>query len=109
MAAAALPRAPLAVTQPPARVHPERIRLGAFAALGLFAGLHWGALIQPARGGDMFLALLCALAGGGVLVALPTSWSEGHRRTAAGVVAFVLLILALLVAGVPLRMLGWHQ
>ena len=55
MAAAALPRAPLAVTQPPARAHPERVRLGAFAALGLFAALHWGALIRPAEGGDMFL------------------------------------------------------
>jgi hypothetical protein len=109
MAAAALPRAPMAVTQPPARAHPERVRLGAFAALGLFAGLHWGALIRPARGGDMFLSLLFALAGAGVLISLPARWPAWQRRTAAGVVAFVLLILALLVAGVPLRMLGWHQ
>jgi hypothetical protein len=109
MAAAALPRAPMAVTQPPARAHPERVRLGAFAVLGLFAALHWGALITPARGGDMFLSLLFALAGAGVLIALPARWSAGQRRTAAGVVAFVLLILALLVAGVPLHMLGWHQ
>lgn len=108
MAAAALPRAPLAAQQQ-ARAHPERARLGAFAALGLFAGLHWGALIRPAQGGDMFLSLLIALAGAGVLIALPTGWREWQRRTAAGVVAFVLLILALLVAGVPLRMLGWHQ
>ena len=110
MAAAALPRAPLAAAQPPARAHPERVRLGAFAALGLFAGLHWGALIQPAQGGDMFLSLLIALAGGGRAHRAPgTGWPEWQRRTAAGVVAFVLLILALLVAGVPLRMLGWHQ
>jgi hypothetical protein len=109
MAAAALPRAPLAVEQQPARAHPERIRLGAFAALGLFAALHWGALIRPAQGGDMFLSLLFALAGGAALIALPTRWPESQRRTAAGVVAFVLLILAVLVAGVPLRMLGWHQ
>ena len=109
MAAAALPRAPLAVEQQPARAHPERIRLGAFAVFGLFAALHWGALIRPARGGDMFLSLLFALAGGAALIALPTRWPEWQRRTAAGVVAFVLLILAVLVAGVPLRMLGWHQ
>ena len=109
MAAAALPRAPLAVEQQPARAHPERIRLGAFAALGVFAALHWGALIRPAQGGDMFLSLLFALAGGAALIALPTRWPESQRRTAAGVVAFVLLILAVLVAGVPLRMLGWHQ
>ena len=57
----------------------------------------------------MFLSLLFALAGAGVLIALPTGWPEWQRRTAAGVVAFVLLILALLVAGVPVRMLGWHQ
>jgi protein-glutamine gamma-glutamyltransferase len=109
MAAAALPRAPLVAERQPARERPERIRLGAFAALGLFAALHWGALIRPARGGDMFLSLLFALAGGAALIALPTRWPEWQRRTAAGVVAFVLLILALLVAGVPLRMLGWHQ
>ena len=44
-----------------------------------------------------------------MLIALPARWPEWQRRTAAGVVAFVLLILALLVAGVPLRMLGWHH
>ncbi|HSS58022.1 MAG TPA: transglutaminaseTgpA domain-containing protein [Solirubrobacteraceae bacterium] len=109
MAATALPRAPLATTQVPVRAHPERVRLGVFAALGLFAGLHWGALIHPAQGGDMFLSLLIAMAGGGLLIALPTGWPEWQRRTAAGVVAFVLLILALLVAGVPLRMLGWRH
>jgi transglutaminase-like putative cysteine protease len=109
MAAAALPRAPVGTRVEPARAHPERVRLGAFAALGLFAALHWGALIQPAQGGKMFLSLLFALAGGGVLIAIPTGWPEWQRRTAAGGVAFVLLILAVLVAGVPLRMLGWHQ
>src|SRR6478752_2898824 len=109
MAATALPRAPLATTQVPVRAHPERVRLGAFAALGFLAGLHWGALIHPAQGGDMFLSLLIAMAGGGLLIALPTGWPEWQRRTAAGVVAFVLLILALLVAGVPLRMLGWRH
>ncbi len=109
MASAALPRAPVATAQAPVRAHPERVRLGAFAALGLFAALHWGALIQPAQGGDMFLSLLIALAGGGLLIALPTGWPEWQRRTAAGVVAFVLLILALLVAGVPVRMLGWRH
>jgi protein-glutamine gamma-glutamyltransferase len=109
MAAAALPRAPVGASAEPARAHPERVRLGAFAALGLFAGLHWGALIQPAQGGKMFLSLVLALAGGCVLIAIPTGWGEWQRRTAAGVVAFVLLVLAVLVAGVPLRMLGWHQ
>jgi len=108
MAAAALPRAPVAAT-PAARANPERVRLGAFAALGLFAGLHWGGLINPAHGGDMLLSLLVAMAGAVVLMAIPAQWSDWQRRTAAGVVAVVLLILALLVAGVPIRMLGWRN
>jgi hypothetical protein len=108
MAAAALPRAPLAAAEPE-RVRPERVRLAAFAALGLFAGLHWGALIRPAQGGDMLLSLLLALAGGVVLMAIPADRPDRQRRTAAGLVAFVLLLLALLVAGVPVRLLGWRN
>jgi hypothetical protein len=109
MATTAWPqRAPLAAAAP-ARVRPERVRLGAFAALGLFAGLHWGALINPAQGGDMLLSLIFAIAGAVALVAIPAPWSDWQRRTAAGVVACVLLLLALLVAGVPIRMLGWRN
>ena len=110
MAAAALPRAPLAATQPPARAHPERVRLGAFAALGLFAGPALGRA-HPARAGRRHVpvAALRPRRRRRLLIALPAGWPDWQRRTAAGVVAFVLLILALLVAGVPLRMLGWHQ
>ena len=108
MAAAALPRASLAAA-PAERAHPERVRLGAFAALGLFAALHWGALIRPARGGEMLLSLIVALAGGAILIALPAQRPEWQRRTAAGVLAFLLLVLALLVAGVPIRMFGWRN
>jgi transglutaminase superfamily protein len=108
MAAATLPRAPVAAA-PSAQARPERVRLGAFAALGLFAGLHWGGLINPAQGGDMFLSLIFAMAGAVALMAIPAPWSDWQRRTAAGVVAFVLVLLALLVAGVPIRMLGWRN
>jgi hypothetical protein len=104
MAATALPR--VAQVAGPARVHPLRARLGAFAVLGMFAGLHWGALIQPAQGGDMILSLVFALAGAVALIAIPADAPVWQRRTAAGVVAFLLLVLALLTAGVPLRMLG---
>ena len=102
-----------AVRQPftaaaPARAHPERARLGAFAALGMFAGLHWGALIAPAQGDDMLLSLLIAIAGAGALIALPARLPIWQRRTAAGVLAFVLLVLALLTAGLPLWTLGPH-
>jgi hypothetical protein len=92
----------------PARAHPERARLGAFAALGMFAALHWGALIQPAQGGDMLLSLLFALAGAVALIAIPADLPDWQRRTAVGVLAFALLVLALLTAGLPLRMLGPH-
>jgi protein-glutamine gamma-glutamyltransferase len=105
MAASAVVHHPFAAAAP-ARAHPERARLGAFAALGMFAALHWGALIQPAQGGNMLLSLLFALAGAGALIAIPADLPEWQRRTAVGVVAVVLLVLALLTAGVPLRMLG---
>jgi transglutaminase-like putative cysteine protease len=104
MAATALPR--VAQAAAPVRAHPERARLGTFAVLGMFAGLHWGALILPAQGGDMILSLLFAIAGALALIAIPADAPDWQRRTAAGVVAFVLLLLALLVAGVPLRMFG---
>jgi protein-glutamine gamma-glutamyltransferase len=108
MATTAWPqRAPLAAAAP-ARVRPERVRLGAFAALGLFAALHWGALIKPAQGGNMLLSLIFVLAGSVALIAIPADRPEWQRRTAAGVLAFVLLLLALLVAGVPVRLLGWR-
>jgi protein-glutamine gamma-glutamyltransferase len=81
-------------------------RMGAFAALGMFAGLHWGALIEPARGGTMLLALLCALGGAGVLLAIPTGAPDWQRRVIGGAVTVVLLALALLCAGVELRLLG---
>jgi hypothetical protein len=104
VAGVALPRATRAAA--PAVAHPERVRLAAFAALGLFAGLHWGALIQPARGGDILLALLCALAGAGVLIAIPEDAPAWRRRAMLAAVTLALLILALLTAGVPLRLLG---
>jgi hypothetical protein len=83
-------------------------RLVAFAVLGLFAGLHWGALIQPGRGGTMLLSLLCALGGAGVLLAVPDRATDWQRRAVIAVVCLALLALALLCSGVPLRMLGPH-
>jgi transglutaminase-like putative cysteine protease len=87
---------------------PWLARLSAFAALGLFAGLHWGALIEPGRGGTMLLSLLCALAGAGALLAVPDRATDWQRRAMIAVVCLALLVLALLCAGVPLRMLGPH-
>jgi protein-glutamine gamma-glutamyltransferase len=85
---------------------PAFVRLGAFAALGMFGALHWGALIEPSHGGAMVLMLLFALLGAGALLAIPAGAPDWKRRAIAGGVALVLLALALLCAGVPLRMLG---
>jgi protein-glutamine gamma-glutamyltransferase len=101
VAAPALGRAPSRTLARPASA-----RLGAFAALGLFAGLHWGGLIQPARGGTMFLSLVIALVGAGVLIAVPADAPDWKRRTIAIGVTIALLVAALLCAGVPARMLG---
>ena len=101
VAAPALGRAPTR-----ALARPASARLGAFAALGLFAGLHWGGLIRPDRGGTMFLSLLIALVGAGVLIAVPADAPDWKRRTIAIAVTVALLVAALLCAGVPVRMLG---
>jgi transglutaminase-like putative cysteine protease len=91
---------------------PAFVRLAGFAALGLFGALQWGGLIEPSRGGTMFLSLVVVLAGAGALVAVPAGIRDWQRRAIAGAVAFVLLVLALLTAGVPLWMLaprGWDD
>ncbi len=103
MAAAALPAR--AHAGAPSRAHLERVRLGAFAVLGFYAALHWAALITPAPGGKMLLSLLIALAGGAALISIPDGASDVQRRLVTWGVAFALLVLALLVAGVPLRLL----
>jgi transglutaminase-like putative cysteine protease len=91
---------------------PAFVRLGAFAALGLFGALHWGALIEPARGGSMFLSLVFALLGAGALLAVPAAAPDWLRRTIAIGVTVVLFVVALLCAGAPLHTVwprGWDE
>lgn len=76
----------------------------AFAALGLVGALHWATLVSPGAGGRMALAVgIATLAG----AALP--WSRrlrpAGRGPAAMAIAAAAVLAALLVAGVPLRML----
>jgi protein-glutamine gamma-glutamyltransferase len=95
-----------------ALARPAFARMAAFAGLGLFGALHWGARLEPARGGTMFLALVIALGGACALIAVPAAATDWQRRTIGGVVAVVLLALALLCAGVPAWMLwprGWDD
>jgi transglutaminase-like putative cysteine protease len=102
--AVALPTAGRSPSRTLAR--PAFARLGAFAALGLFGALHWGGLIEPGRGGTMFLSLVFALLGAGALIVVPADAPDWKRRTIAIGVTIVLLVAALLCAGVPVRMLG---
>jgi transglutaminase-like putative cysteine protease len=108
----AVPIRSIAQPQAHAAARPERARLIAFAALAFFGAMYWAALIDPARSGDLFLALLAALAGAGVLIAVPAGASDRRRRAIATAVAIALLLMALITAGVPLRMLwpkGWDE
>jgi transglutaminase-like putative cysteine protease len=104
MGAVALPAPGRAPSRTLAR--PAFARLGAFAALALFGALHWGGLIEPSRGGTMFLALVFALLGAGALIAVPADAPDWKRRAIAIGVTVALLVSALLCAGVPLRMFG---
>jgi protein-glutamine gamma-glutamyltransferase len=108
--AVALPGAHRAPSRTLAR--PAFVRLGAFAALGLFGALHWGGLIEPARGGSMFLSLVFALLGAGALLAVPADAPDRLRRTIAIGVTVVLFAVALLCAGAPLHTVwprGWDE
>ncbi|MEN3285500.1 MAG: protein-glutamine gamma-glutamyltransferase [Solirubrobacteraceae bacterium] len=104
MGAVALPAPGRAPSRTLAR--PAFARLSAFAALGLFGALHWGGLLEPGRGGTLFLSLVIALLGAGALIAVPADAPDWKRRTIAIAVAIALLASALLCAGVPARMLG---
>jgi transglutaminase-like putative cysteine protease len=103
MGAVALPRPLPAAAGPVAR--PELARLAAFVPLALFGGLQWGALITPARGGDIVLMLLAAVAGAGILLAVPSGAPPWRRFGVCAAVAVALVALALLTATVPLRLL----
>jgi protein-glutamine gamma-glutamyltransferase len=91
---------------------PGIARLVGFFPLALFGALQWAKLLEPAAGGDMLLAVLAATGAGGLL--LVTGRDERDRVRAAGAIAAVLglLVIGLLVAGVPLRLLkpaNWSE
>jgi transglutaminase-like putative cysteine protease len=85
-------------------ISPAIFRLAAFVALGLFGALHWSKMVAPAAGDRAFLGLVLAAALGGGLVACGRL--HGRRATAAAVgLAALGFVLALVAAGLPLRML----
>jgi len=82
-------------------------RLLGFAALaGLGAG-QWAQIVTPGAGGAMSVALLVALAAGGLLAALARARPRAAvRRAAVALVGVVLVLLALTRAGVPVELLA---
>jgi protein-glutamine gamma-glutamyltransferase len=97
------------------------VRLATFAALALFAGTHWAALVESPLLGRTVLVVLVATGTGAVLALLGapgvrprlTAALGGRGRLAGGLIAAVALLvglaglaLALGAAGLPLRLLG---
>ena len=98
MSAAALPVAPpRRAGAGPAPV----VRLVAFGALALFAGLRWATLLAPAAYGRMALAT-------GLALAVAAVFARGGRFAVVLRIAAVLvaLVLALPISGVPARLLA---
>src|SRR3954464_14944650 len=85
---------------------PGVARLVGFVPLAMFGALQWGALLQPKAQGRMLLGVVAAAAAGGrLLVTGPDTRRWVRIAGIAGAVVGV-FVLALLVAGVPVRLLG---
>ena len=107
MSATATATAPTRAPEPTAaRAESVHLRLAAFAGLALFAALHWVRLVTEPPGGKAALCVLVATAGGAALAALPRL-RLGASGTAilAALVALATLLLALVAAGLPARLL----
>ncbi len=90
-----------------ARLPLAATRLLAFLLLAAFGARAWGRMVEPASSGALRISMLAALAAGVLLVAVASrrlgpAW-RGAVTLAVGV---VLLLLALLAAGVPAHLLG---
>src|SRR3954447_15990467 len=83
----------------------RRVQLLAFSGLAIFGALHWAALMRPAPFGRMLGCAALALV---VLVAAEQAARIGGwaRLVAYAALAAAFVAAALLVAGVPLRLLA---
>ena len=85
---------------------PAAARLVAFAALAAFATAHWATLVEDPPSGRLALVVLLATAGGALLARLRTLPLGRARRVAlAAAVALAMLLLALVITGLPVRLL----
>jgi transglutaminase-like putative cysteine protease len=90
-----------------ARLSVAVARLPAFLALAGFGAYRWADMVSPGAGGSMTAALTAALAAGLALIAVGRREPARARRIAAIALAAVLLLLvALLAAGLSLRLAG---
>src|SRR3954465_6926285 len=91
---------------------PGIARLVGFIPLAGFGALQWGALLTPKAAGSLLLGLLGAAAAGGLLLATGRDGRHWVRATGAIGAAVGILLLALIIAGIPLRLLkpaGWSE
>lgn len=105
MSAVAVPPAGLARRAAPPLGSLLVVRLGTFAALALFAALHWAALEAPAARGRLALCAAVALAAA-VATHFIGRLPRIGRAPALAALALVSLALVLVAAGVPSRLLA---
>jgi hypothetical protein len=89
------------VGAPAVRAEAWTLRLVAFAALGLFAGVHWAAIVRPGAGGDLLGLFLVAGVAGVCVAAAGELPSRPRRAAAVAGILLVALLLILVVSGVP--------
>ena len=85
---------------------PGTARLVGFAPLAAFGALQWGALLTPTAQGRMLLGVVAATVAGGVLLVAGRDARRWVRVAATAAVVLALLVVTLLVAGVPLRLIS---
>jgi transglutaminase-like putative cysteine protease len=85
---------------------PGVARLVGFVPLAMFGALQWGALLQPKAQGRMLLGVVVAAAAGGLLLTIAPDKRRWVRLAGMAGAVIGVFVLALLVAGVPVRLLG---
>jgi transglutaminase-like putative cysteine protease len=87
---------------------PGPARLATFAPLAAFGAAQWGGLVSPGAQDRLLLCVLAALGAGALLLAVGAPVAGRGRAARAalvGATALALLVVSLLVAGVPGRLL----